>query len=188
MSESGAGGEVTQLLRAHREGDRESFDRAVDLVYDELRGVAQRQLRGERRRDTMDTAALVHDAYARLVGERSIEFSDRQHFYAIAARTMRRILVDNARKRKAGKRGGGRPDLTLEPERVSLEEDVDLVLAVHGALERLSEIDERLVRVVEHRFFAGLSAKETAETMGMSLRSVERCWTRARAWLLDDLG
>jgi len=179
---------ITQLLQDYRAGDRPAFDRLVELVYGELKGIARRQLRNERQRETINTGALVHEAYFKLIDERSVDWQDRQHFYAIAARTMRRILVDHARVRRAKKRGSGVPKLTLEPDQIAAQGDAELVLAVDQALDKLAEIDPRLPQVVEQRFFAGLSIPETADALGLSQRTVERSWTRARAWLLKELG
>ena len=179
---------ITRLLRAHHEGDREAFDQLVPLVYERLRRIARGQLARGRRGQTLDTTSLVHEAYFRMVEETGVEWQDRSHFYAICARAMRRILVDHARKRNAQKRGSGQPHLTLEPERLGVEQPADQVLAVDAALEGLASFNERLARLVECRYFAGLTEEETAGALGISRRSVQRDWVRARAWLLKELG
>ena len=181
-------GEITDLLLRHRGGDRDAFDRLVTMVYHELRSIARRQLGWRRRGDMLDTTGLVHEAYARLVQETGIDWQGRAHFFGIAARAMRRIVVDTARRRGAQKRGAGRPPLPLDRAPVGIEQQTELVLAVDEALESLATFNERLARVVECRFFAGFSDEETAAALGVSLRTVERDWTRARAWLLKELG
>ena len=181
-------GEITDLLQRHRGGDRDAFDRLVTMVYHELRSIARRQLGWRRRGDMLDTTGLVHEAYARLVQETGIDWQGRAHFFGIAARAMRRIVVDTARRRGAQKRGAGRPPLPLDRVPVGIEQQTELMLAVDEALESLAAFNERLARVVECRFFAGFSDEETAAALGVSLRTVERDWTRARAWLLKELG
>lgn len=187
MTAPDATGKITRLLQAHHDGDRAAFDQLVPLVYDRLRRIARGQLSG-RRGQTLDTTSLVHEAYMELVEETGVAWQDRSHFFAICARAMRRILVDYARERGAQKRGGGKPDLTLEPERLGVEQQAEQVLAVDRALESLAGFNERLARLVECRYFAGMTEEETAETLGVSLRTVQRDWTRARAWLLKELG
>lgn len=187
MADFAPTGEVTRLLRAHHAGDRAAFETLVELVYDRLRRIARGQIRRAGRRHTLDTGALVHDAYLQLVDETGVEWQNHSHFYAICARAMRRILVDYSRKRTALKRGGGTPDLTLEPEMLKVEDQAELVLAVDRALDCLDALDERLSRVVECRFFAGMTVPETAEALESSVRTVERDWKRARAWLRKEL-
>jgi RNA polymerase sigma factor (TIGR02999 family) len=160
----------------------------VPLVYARLRRIAHGQLARRGRGQTLDTTSLVHEAYMDLVEETGVAWQDRSHFFAICARAMRRILVDYARERTAQKRGGGKPHVTLEPERLGVEQQADQVLAVDRALESLAGFNERLARLVECRYFAGMTEEETAETLGVSLRTVQRDWTRARAWLLKELG
>ncbi len=180
-------GRITRLLQAHHEGDRAAFDQLVPLVYDRLRRIAHGQLARRGRGRTLDTTSLVHEAYMELVEETGVAWQDRSHFFAICARAMRRIVVDYARERTALKRGGGKPDLTLEPERLSVEQQAEQVLAVDRAVESLAAFNERLARLVECRYFAGLTEEETAEALGTSLRTVQRDWTRARAWLQKEL-
>ena len=180
--------DITRLLRAHHDGDREAFDQLVPLVYQRLRRIARGQLARGRRGQTLDTTSLVHEAYFQMVEETGVEWQNRSHFYAICARAMRRILVDYARKRNAKKRGSGQPHLTLEPERIGVERQAEQVLAVDVALEGLASFNERLARLVECRYFAGLTEEETAGALGISLRTAQRDWARARAWLLKELG
>ncbi len=179
---------ITRLLRAHHEGDRAAFDELVPLVYERLRRIARGQLARNRRGQTLDTTSLVHEAYFQMVEETGVDWQNRSHFYAICARAMRRILVDYARQRSAQKRGSGKAHLTLEPERLAFEQQAEQVLAVDLALESLASFNERLARLVECRYFAGLTERETAGALGISLRTAQRDWSRARAWLLKELG
>jgi RNA polymerase sigma factor (TIGR02999 family) len=186
MTAPDATGKITRLLQAHHDGDRAAFDQLVPLVYDRLRRIARGQLSG-RRGQTLDTTSLVHEAYMELVEETGVAWQDRSHFFAICARAMRRILVDYARERTAQKRGGGKPDLTLEPELLGVEQQAEQVLAVDRALESLAGFNERLARLVECRYFAGMTEEESAHALGVSLRTVQRDWMRARAWLQKEL-
>lgn len=180
-------GEVTRLLHAYGRGDRSAFDRLVPLIYDDLRRVARRQLRGSRG-ETLNTTGLVHEAWIRLVEPAGLEVEDRGHFLAISARAMRQVVIAFARRRGAAKRGGGAKPLTLDEQRFAIDSQTEQLLALDAALERLGERDERLARVVECRFFAGLSEQETADAMGVSLRTAQRTWMRAKAWLRRELG
>jgi len=156
-------------------------------VYDELHRIAAGQLRVGGPQHTLNATAVVHEAYFKLVDDRSVDYQHRGHFFAIAARTMRRIVVDRARHRSAQKRGGRTPDVTLDPNEIAFEEHAELILSVHRALEVLEEVNSRLCRVVECRSFAGMTSQETAEALGVSLRTAEREWTRARAWLRKEM-
>lgn len=187
MAQPDDSGEITRLLQAHHGGDREAFDALVPLVYERLRRIARGQIRRGGRGRTLDTTSLVHEAYVQLVDETGVDWQDRGHFFAISARAMRRILVDYARERTALKRGGGLPDLTLEPGRHGVAGQAEEVLAVDRALDGLAEFNERLARVVECRYFAGMTEEETAQALGSSLRTVQRDWARARAWLRKEL-
>ncbi len=180
-------GSLTRLLRAHRAGEREAFDQAVERVYDQLAKIARGQLRHAGRQRTLDTAALVHDAYARLVAEEAVDWQDRAHFFAVAARAMRFVVVDRARWRGSQKRGGGVVPSTLDPELVAAREPAELVLAVHQAVERLLTFNERLGRIVECRFFAGMTDAEIAAALDIGERTVHRDWARAKAWLRAEL-
>ncbi len=179
------------MLVAFREGDRRAFDRLVPLVYEDLRRIARRHLRGAPSGRTLNTTGLVHEAYLKLVDQSRAEFVDRGHFLAVAACAMRQIVISNARRRSAAKRGGGERAVTLEEERIvagsAAADDPDWLLALDRALSRLGERNERLARVVECRFFAGLSEEETAQALDVSLRTAQRDWMRARAWLKEEL-
>lgn len=182
-------GVITDLLLAHSRGDGEAFSRLVPLVYDDLRRIARRSLRRSWGERTIDTTGLVHEAYLKLVDQTRAGYRDRSHFFAVAARAMRQILVDEARRRSAGKRGGGVTSITLEEERHGgISTDADWLLSLEEALESLARLDPRLPRIVECRFFAGLSEEETAEALGVSTRTVQRDWMRAKAWLREEMG
>jgi RNA polymerase sigma factor (TIGR02999 family) len=188
-----AAGQVTECLARWRAGDRDALQRLVPLVYDELRHVAQRQLRRESPDHTLSATALVHEVYLRLVRQRQLAAADRHGFLAIAAQTMRRILVDHARARMRVKRGGkDRPipialDTTQDVPLLT-DAEVEEVLAIDLALERLAHVDERALRVVECRIFAGLTLEETAQALGISTKSVQRTWRTALAWLRKEIG
>jgi RNA polymerase sigma factor (TIGR02999 family) len=179
--------DVESILSECRGGSAEAVDRLLPLVYDELRRIAHRQLRAERTDHTLSTTALVHEAYVKLVDQTRVQWADRAHFFAIASRAMRRILVDYARKRQAAKRGAGVRPLTLEDAVAMTEERADTLLAVDEALTRLAELDERLGRVVECRFFGGLTEEETAAALRVTARTVRRDWAKAKGWLYQEL-
>ena len=179
---------VTEMLRDWRNGDQEALGKLIPMVYDELRRQAAGYLRRERSGHTLQTTALIHEAYLRLINQQNIDWQNRAHFYAIAARLMRQILVDHARKRQATKRGGSRLKIPLEEAMViSSGRDVDLV-ALDEALTRLAALDPQQSRIVELRYFSGLSVEETAEALGVSLRTVRRDWNVAKAWLRQQIG
>ncbi len=176
---------VTRLLAEVEAGDHRAFDEVLELVYEELRGLAAAQLRRERDGHTLQATALVHEAYFRLVDQRVARYQSRAHFFSVAAAAMRRILTDYARRRSAQKRQA--PDV---PDDDLTATDVDALetLAVDDALKRLAELSPRQAQVVEMRYFAGLSLPETAEAVGASLATVKRDWLAARAWLQRELG
>jgi RNA polymerase sigma factor (TIGR02999 family) len=179
--------DVTELLRAWSGGDTSAGDRLIPLVYDELRRRAAAYLRRERRGDTLQPTALVHEAYLRLVDQRRAAWQNRSQFFAVASQMMRRILVDRARARKVAKRSGRWARVTLdEAGKVSQPRGVD-VLDLDAALLRLEEFDPRKSRIAELRFFGGLSLEETGELLGLSIATVERDWQAARAWLFKAL-
>jgi RNA polymerase sigma factor (TIGR02999 family) len=181
-------GGITTLLQRHHRGDRAAFDQLVPLVYEHLRRVAGGQIARGWRRHPVGATTLVHEAYVQLVRETGVDWHDRHHFYAVCARAMRRILVDHARRRSARKRDGGRTPVALDVADIGVEAQTELVIAVDEALASLEALDSRLARVVECRFFAGMTEEETASALGASLRTVQRDWLRARAWLLRTLG
>jgi RNA polymerase sigma factor (TIGR02999 family) len=181
-------GNVTRLLLEWKRGDPAALDRLLPVVYAELRRIASRRLRRERSGHTLQPTALVHEAYLRLVQAPEVDWRDRAHFFAVAARVMRQVLVDHARTRDAAKRGGGAHKVAIEEvaePRVSV--DVDL-LALDQALGRLTDLDPEQARVVELRYFGGLTIEETAEVMNVSPATVKRDWTLAKAWLRRELG
>jgi len=184
--------EVTQLLAAVRQGDGSAMDRLMTLVYDELRAVARRQLRRWRPGQTLDTTALVHETYLRLVDQAGASWQDRAHFLSVAGVAMRHILVDAARRRVAKKRGGEGLRITLDelgPDRGGTDafRQAVEILDLDEALTSLAARNERLSRLVELRFFAGLTEEETARTLGTSERTVRRDWLKARAFLFHAL-
>jgi RNA polymerase sigma factor (TIGR02999 family) len=179
-------GDITELLLAWCSGEPRALDRLTPLVYEELRRIARAQLRREKNDQTLQTTALVHEAYLRLVKTDRVSWRDRLHFFGAAAGVMRRVLVDQARERLASKRGGGGVTLSLEAVPDIPDRHVDL-LAIHECLDQLSLLDARQARIVELRFFAGLSIEETAELMGTSPMTVKREWAVARAWLFRQM-
>jgi len=186
--------EITEALASLSRGAPEAMDRLMPLVYRELKGIAHRQLRAEAGGHTLSTTAVVHEAYLRFADQSRAQWVDRGQFFAIAARTMRRVLIDYARQHQAARRGGrSRCAVALEfleygdSPAISISERADSLLALDDALEGLQRMDERLARVVECRFFAGLNEVETSEALGVSQRTVSRDWQMARAWLHEAL-
>lgn len=178
--------DVTELLIAYRDGEKGAFDRLLPMVYDDLRRIARRQL-GRSRNQTLSTTGLVHESYLKIVDQTRVNWQDRGHFLAISARAMRQVIITYARRRGALKRGGGERAVTLDENRIAIADQAERLLALDQALERLGKRNERLAKVVECRFFAGLSEEETAEALGVSLRTAQRDWMRARAWLKQEL-
>jgi len=179
--------EVTGLLRAAEAGDREAVDRVFSMLYDELRGIAHRQLRGSPNEQTLSTTALVHETYLKLSRGAGWSAKDRSHFFSIAARAMRMILVDAARGRTRQRRGSGRRPLDLENVEIPIEERAAEIVALDEALEKLGASDSELAQLVEWRFFAGLSLEEIAGMSGRSERTLKRHWQAARAFLFEEL-
>jgi RNA polymerase sigma factor (TIGR02999 family) len=180
--------DVTRLLRSWSDGDREALDGLVPLLYDQLRRLAHERLVHEAPSPVLNTTALVHDAYLKLVDVRQARFRDRAHFLAMASRVMRRLLVDAARGRRAAKRGGGDPVLELD-EALHVEEPRAVAITdLDDALRRLEAVDPRQSRILEQRYFGGLSLEETAEVVGVSIATVKRELRFARAWLALELG
>lgn len=179
--------DITQLLHAHGAGVPDALDRLLPLVYDDLRRVARGQLK--RRPDhSIDTGGLVHEAYLRLIDQTRATWNDRGHFLAVSALAMRQILVDRARRRLRAKRGGDQVKVPLSRGDDAVDLNAQLVLDVDLALQKLSLADAALARVVECRFFAGLTDEETASALGLSVRTAQRQWFKARAWLRVELG
>ena len=186
MTDDGRG-DITRLLEAHRDGDERALERILPLVYRDLQQIARRQLKGNRVGHTLNTTSLVHEAYLKLAGTETPAWEHRGHFFAVASMAMRQIVVDYARHHAAQKRGGDRPIERLDADEIAVEEQADALIELDEALGRLKSLDERLPRIVECRFFTGLTAEETAAALGVSLRTVERDWQRARAWLRVEL-
>jgi RNA polymerase sigma factor (TIGR02999 family) len=180
--------DITRMLIDWSEGDREALDRLIPIVYTELRRQASRQLRRERPGHTLQTTALIHEAYLRLVDQRGARWQSRAHFFAVSAQLMRRILVDHARRRRRAKRGGSAVALPLDEGLVAAGGTGADLLALDEALERLAAVDARQSRIVELRFFGGLSIEETAEALGVSLTTVKDDLKLAKAWLRRELG
>jgi RNA polymerase sigma factor (TIGR02999 family) len=178
---------VTQLLLELRDGQSGAMDRLLPLVYDELRRIARRALRRERTGHTLATTGLVHEAYLRLVDETRIGYTDRAHFFGVAARAMRQILVDYARRHRAAKRGGAQRVVTLDEGALALEDRAESLLALDEALTDLESVDARLGQIVQCRFFGGLTEEETAEVVGVTARTVRRDWLKAKGWLYAQL-
>jgi RNA polymerase sigma factor (TIGR02999 family) len=174
---------TTQLLREIREGSRAAFDDLYAHVYDDLRRAAHQRLGRYRSGQTLNTTALVHEAYLRLVDQSQMQWEDRAHFLALASRAMRFILIDHVRSRTAQKRGGAEEALSLDAVQVAVDEQGADLLALNEALEQLAAHSSRLAQLVEYRFFGGLTYEEIAEVTGMSVPTVKRDWARARAWL-----
>ena len=179
--------QVTRLLVNWSNGDQSALEQLTPLVYSELRRLAGRYLRKERPDHTLQSTALVHEAFLRMIDQRSVKWQNRAHFFGVAAQMIRRILVDHARSRYASKRGAGAPRLSLD-EAIALPErrDLDLV-ALDDALNSLAKIDPQQSRIVELRFFTGLTVEETAEVLGISPATVKRDWVTAKAWLYRDI-
>lgn len=179
--------DITRLLADLKGGDKKTLDEVMRLIYDELRSLAARYMREERGDHTLQPTALVHEAYLRMVDQKVAQWESRAHFFRMAAKVMRRILVDHARARRAAKRGGGlRKVVFTEKLEPGHEGDFDLV-ELDEALNGLAELSPRKSRVVELRYFTGLTAEETARVLDTPLRTVERDWTMARAWLFREL-
>ena len=179
--------DVTGLLARFRDGDREAFDQAVPIVYRELEKIARGHLRRTQRGASLDTQGLVHEVYLKLARQEGLHANDRGHFLAIAARAMRQVVIGHARARSAQKRGAGEVPVTLDEGRISDGASTERMIELDDALERLKANSARMATVVECRFFAGLSEEETAEALGVSLRTAQREWHKARAWLKEEL-
>jgi RNA polymerase sigma factor (TIGR02999 family) len=179
--------DVTQLLKRYCKGDQEALAELIPQIYDELRRLASSYLRGERVDHTLQTTALVHEAYLRLVDQRQVEWNNRNHFFGVAAQMMRRILVDHARRHTSLKRGGSFERISLEQAAVFSQERPRELIAVDELLTRLASLDPEGSRIVELRFFAGLSLEETAEVTGLSTAKVRREWSAAKAWFTREM-
>jgi RNA polymerase sigma-70 factor, ECF subfamily len=182
-----SGGDATILLAELKKGDKEAASKLIPIVYDELRRLADSYMRHERSDHTLQATALVHEAYLKLIEQRSVHWQSRAHFFGIAAQVMRRILLDHARGHLREKRGGGERTLPIEEALVfAPEQSLDLV-KLDQALERLTKLDPRQGKIVELRFFGGLTVEQTAESLGISPKTVKRDWSLAKAWLHGEL-
>jgi len=178
---------VTDLLEAHRLGQAQALERAFEIVYDELRRLARYQLRGQGRGRTLNTTALVHEVYLKIAATGNSSPEDRSHFLALASRAMRQVIVDTARAHATSKRGGDLRKVPIDTNALAVDDNAQWILTVDQALDQLRDVNERLGDVFECRFFAGLSEDETAEALGVSVRTVQRDWRRAKAWLQEFL-
>lgn len=179
--------DMTLVLIDAGAGDQAAANRLWSMVYDELRRMAHRQLRRERSSHTLSTTSLVSEAYLRLFDQSAVDWQNRAHFFGVATQAMRHILVDYARKRQALKRGGGQRAVTLEENALAVDEQAEDLIALDTALKRLAQHNERQSRVVECRYFGGLTNEETAQALGIASKTVERDWKKARAWLYQEL-
>jgi RNA polymerase sigma factor (TIGR02999 family) len=178
---------ITRLLKDLRDGDRDVLDKLLPLVYDTLQNIAHKKLLKEYENCTLDTTALVHETYLKLTNQAGVEWQDRAHFFGVAGRAMRQILVDRARQRDAVKRGGDRERTTLTSRHLPFEMELEKVLDLDHALDKLTQLNERQGQVVECRFFGGLTHEETAEVLDVSERTVRRDWTKAQMFLHREL-
>ena len=177
----------TEILRELRSGRREALDRLLPVVYEQLRAIAHQRLNARPRSGTLETTGLVHEAYLKLVDQSSAEWRDRAHFFALASVAMRHVLIDRARSRAASKRGGEIEQITLDDDALATDDQAVALLEIDDALDRLAETDPRLARVFECRFYGGLTEEEIAAALGVTVRTVERDWAKARMLLRDAL-
>ena len=188
MNTGSTGHDISSLVGEIARGGPGAVDRLFPILYQELKGIARRQRRGERTELTLNTTALVHEAYVKLLGLDRLTWQNRAHFLAVAAQAMRRVLVDHAVATKAQKRGGRRQRVVLDETMLQVDRPVEQLIAIDDQLGRLEELNPRLVRVVECRFFSGMSIEETAHALSSSPATVKRDWNLARAWLHRELG
>ncbi len=179
---------VTRLLNDYSQGNRLVLTEILPLVYNELRKISSKYLREEHRNHTFQTTELVHEAFIKLIGNENVSWESRAHFFGIAANSMRQILVDHARKRNSYKRGSGEKKLSLEEAPTIAAESNEQILALDMALNKLESLDERSSKIVEMRFFSGLSIEETAEALNISISTAKRDWNFAKAWLYREIG
>lgn len=187
MSQEEKFGEVTKILHQIGDGNKDAVNNLMPLVYDEFHKMAQRYMNRESSGHTLQPTALVSEAYLKIVDQKNVNWQGRSHFFAVGAQAMRRILVDHARKKKSEKRGGGQINLELNEEIALTPNKDEDIIAVDDALKALEQIDERQARIVEMRFFGGLSVQEVAEVLNVSKRTVEAEWTMIKAWLRREL-
>ena len=178
---------ITQLLNSASAGDSFALDNILPIVYNELRKISSKYLRDEYKKHTLQTTELVHEAYIKLIGDQNLSWESRAHFFGIAARSMRQILVDYARKKKADKRGKDKTQISLDDAHFILSDSEDKILNLNEALTKLEQLEERSCKIVELRFFSGLSIEETAEMLNISVATVKRDWQFAKAWLYREI-
>lgn len=179
--------EITQLLLKASKGKEDAYEKLFPLVYDELKRIARIQLNREYGNHTLSKTELVHEVYLKLIDQTRIDWKDRTHFYAISARSMRQILVDHARKKKAQKRGGDKTHVSLEEDEIDIRKHAEQIVELDELLKQLADLDERMAKTVELRFFGGMSIEETAEFLEISTSTVDRDWQKARGWLYQRL-
>lgn len=179
---------ITRLLNVYSNGNKDVLSEILPLVYDELRRISSKYLRGEYRNHTFQTTELVHEAYLKLIGSENISWQSRAHFFGIAAQSMRQILVDYARKKKAKKRGEGKPNIPLDSALEISNQSDEQIIALDDALKKLESVEERSGKIVELRFFSGLTIEETAEVLSISPATAKRDWNFAKAWLYREIG
>ncbi len=180
--------QITQLLQSINKGDKDAVDRLLPLVYNEVKKIASKYLAGEYKKRTIQTTELVHEAYLKLIGQQNLSLENRKHFFGAVANSMRQILVDNARRRNALKRGCGKTRISLESAVVVFADDDTEILDLNDALVKLDSLDIRMSRIVELRFFTGLTIDETANLLDISPATVKRDWNFAKAWLYREIG
>jgi RNA polymerase sigma-70 factor (ECF subfamily) len=180
-------GEVTTLLAAWSKGDQSALNKVVPLVYAELHRIARRAWSQQQNYNTLQPTALINEAYLKLANAENASFQDRCHFFAVASTVMRQILVNHAKSRLSGKRGGGRANVSLDDVEPAVHQEAEEIVALHEALDALQLVDPRKSRVVEMRYFGGLSIEETAEALGVSIVTVNRDWRLARSWLIREM-
>ncbi|MBK7104697.1 MAG: sigma-70 family RNA polymerase sigma factor [Ignavibacteriae bacterium] len=178
---------ITQLLNSATAGDNFALNNILPIVYGELRKISSKYLRDEYKKHTLQTTELVHEAYIKLIGDQNLSWESRAHFYGIAAKSMRQILVDYARKKKSEKRGLGKTQLSLDDLNFVLADSEEQILNLNEALNKLEKLEERSCKIVELRFFSGLSLEETADMLNISLATVKRDWQFAKAWLYREI-
>jgi RNA polymerase sigma factor (TIGR02999 family) len=180
-------GEVTALLAAWSKGDQSALSKIMPLVYAELHRIARRAWSQRQQSDTLQPTALINEAYLKLTSAENTSFQDRCHFFAVASTAMRQILVNHAKSRLSGKRGGGRVNVSLDDVQPAVHQEAAEIVALHEALDALQSVDSRKSKVVEMRYFGGLSIEETAEALGVSIPTVNRDWRLARSWLIREM-
>lgn len=187
MPENKEGSEITRLLQKVQNGSEQAYNELFPLIYEELKNLAFRNLLREKDDITISKTELVHEVYIKMINQEKVEFESRNHFMAIASRCMRQILIDHARKRKAEKRGGDKDEVTYVDELIKAEEQADKLVDIDKKIRELSELNERLAKIVEMRFFGEMTVRAIADVLDLSERTVKRDWAKARGWLYKEL-